>query len=131
MGRICIVYSAILRTILLHGATKPTRSFEQTSFVGITLYIPKINRSLTEFIHSWNNHPIRTVCHKTPHKNLQQLFTAGSLILKNCSEAFDFDETIEDNYGIDPNGPCTATEDCGIVVPVNMIKFSDRDLQAL
>ena len=30
------------------------------------VFLPRINRCLVEFFHSWNNHPIRAACHKTP-----------------------------------------------------------------
>ena len=52
------------------------------------VYLPRINRSLTEFIHSWNNHSIRTASHKTP----QQL---GCLLLQNSDmEALDYIEAV-------------------------------------
>ena len=60
-------------------------------------YFPRINRSLTEFIHSWNNHPIRTAAHKTP----QQLYTAGTLLLQRCNlYAFDHVQDVDSSYGI-------------------------------
>ena len=66
------------------------------------VYLPRINRSPREFVNSWNNHPIRTVNHKSP----QQLFTAGALLLQHSGlTAMDFFETVEDNYGVDPDGP--------------------------
>lgn len=91
------------------------------------VYLPRINRSLTAFIQSWNNHPIRSACHKTP----QQLFTAGSLLLQTSNmEALDFAEPVDSNYGFDPDINVTPV-DRGIVVPENTIKFSDADIQAL
>ncbi len=90
------------------------------------VYLPRINRSLTEFIHSWNNHSIRTASHKTP----QQLYTADRLLLQNSDmEALDYIEAVDSNYGIGPG--IVATSDEGVVVPENPIKFSDTDMQAL
>ena len=91
------------------------------------VYLPRINRSLTEFIHSWNNHSIRSASHKTP----QQLYTAECLLLQNSNiEALDYVEAVDSNYGIDPG--TVATPDTGsVVVPENPIKFSDTDIQAL
>lgn len=90
------------------------------------VYLPRINRSLKEFIDSWNHHPIRTACHKTP----QQLFTAGCLILQTSNvEALDFGEPADNNYGIDPD--VYGVPDEAVVVPENPIKFSYADMQAL
>ena len=48
------------------------------------VYLRRINRSLDEFVLSWNNHPIRSACHKTP----QQLYTAGCLLLQTSNIIF-------------------------------------------
>lgn len=90
------------------------------------VYLPRINRSLTEFIHSWNHHPIRSAGHKSP----QQLFTAGSLLLQSSNmEALDFIEPVDDNYGIDPD--ITSVPDEVVFVPENPVRFSDTDMHAL
>ena len=90
------------------------------------VYLSRINRSLTEFIHSWNNHSIRSANHKTP----QQLYTAGCLLLQNSDmEALDYYEAVDNNYGIDPG--IVATSDDSVVVPDNPVKFSDTDMRAL
>ena len=90
------------------------------------IFLPRINRCLVEFIHSWNNHPIRTACHKTP----QQLFTAGSLVLQTSNvDAFDYAEAVDSNYGLDPD--ITVIPNEAVVVPENPIKFSESDIQAL
>ena len=91
------------------------------------VYLPRINHSLTEFIHSWNHHPIRSACHKTPH----QLYTAGCLLLQ-CSnlEALDFAEPVNTSYGIDPD-ITIAPDDDDIVIPENPLRFADTDLHAL
>jgi len=92
------------------------------------VYIPRINRSLKEFISSWNNHPIRTACHKTP----QQLFTAGILILQNSNiEALDFSAVVDENYGVDPDIVSTADDNLGVIVAESTVKFSDANKQAL
>lgn len=91
------------------------------------VFMPRINRSLTEFIRGWNNHSIRTAHHKTP----QQLFTAGCLILQNSGiDALDFGDTVGENYGIDPDSNI-ATDEHAIEVPQNTIGFSATDIQAL
>ena len=56
------------------------------------IYLPRISRALHEFSHSWNNHAIRTACHKSP----SQLYTSGILLLRNSGlEAFDLDDDVD------------------------------------
>ncbi len=91
------------------------------------VYLPRINRSLTEFIHSWNHHPIRTACHKTP----QQLFTAGCLMLQASNMgALDFADQVGNTYGVDSE-IYAGQNDEAVVVPENPIKFSEADIQIL
>jgi hypothetical protein len=91
------------------------------------IYIPRINRSLTEFINGWNNHSIRTANHKTP----QQLFTAGCLILQHSGiDALDIETMVDNSYGIDPDSDIAANNE-NIVVPENRITFSGADMRAL
>ena len=93
------------------------------------IFIPRINRSLKEFINSWNNHPLRTAGHKSP----QQLFTAGALLLQNSQiAALDFFDSVDDSYGIDPDGPIPATvSEEGIVIPQTTLRFSEDDMHVL
>lgn len=92
------------------------------------IYLPRINRSLSEFIHSWNNHPIRTASHKTPH----QLYTAGVLLLRRCNlEALDHACDVDSDYGVDPEDIAMAQDDGTITVPENPLKFSDVDVHML
>ena len=90
------------------------------------IFIPRINRSLKEFVNGWNNHPIRTAGHKSP----QQLFTAGSLLLQNFQiPALYFFHSADDMYGIDPDGPIPVAEE-SISVPQSTLRFSDTDKQS-
>ena len=94
---------------------------------GPYIFIPRINRSLKEFVNSWNNHPIRTAQHKSP----QQLFTAGCLLLQNSQiPALDFFHSFDDTYGIDPDGPIPISQE-SISVPQSTLRFSDADMQLL
>ena len=91
------------------------------------VFIPRINRCLQEFTNGWNNHPIRTATHKSP----QQLFTAGCLLLQNSQlPALDFFHSVDETYGIDPDGPLPLSEG-GISVPRSSLRFSDTDLHLL
>lgn len=95
------------------------------------VFLPRINQSLKEFVNSWNSHPIRTANHKSP----QQLFIAGALVLQQSGlTAMDFFETIDEDYGIDPDGPTAPDLDedqNGIIIPQTTLKFSDADTALL
>ena len=47
--------------------------------------------------------------------------------------ALDFFESVDDNYGIDPNGPVTLndTEDDVYTIPQTTLKFSEADYSFL
>jgi len=93
------------------------------------VYLPRISKSLQEFVNAWNNHPMHTSNHKSPI----QLFTAGMLLLQNSQlSALDFFVHVDELYGVDPDGP-VSTEDTGsgIEVPQSSLHFLDRDIQIL
>ncbi len=84
--------------------------------MGITICVCTTNQPLLQqFVNNWNNHPIRTACHKSP----QQLFTAGCLL-----SALDFFHSADNFYGVDPGGPIPLT-DQGVSVPRTSINFLD------
>ena len=94
------------------------------------VFLPRINRSLCEFVQSWNHHPIRTVHHKTPH----QLFTAGCLIMQNSGiDALDFTDSVDENYGVDPDGndADNLSNEDAVVVPERRIAFADTHIRVL
>ncbi len=93
------------------------------------VFTPRINSALSEFINSWNNHPLRTVGHKSP----QQLFTAGALLLQHSQlTALDFFDNVDNDYGTDPDGPIPAEEDGnGVSVPQTTLTFTDTDMVIL
>ena len=85
------------------------------------VFIPIINKALSELVNSWNNHPVRTV----GYKSLQQLFTAGALLLQHSQlTVLDFFDNVDDDYGSDPDGPIpTEEEESGISVPETTLTF--------
>jgi hypothetical protein len=92
------------------------------------VFLPRVNRSLTEFQQTWNHHPIRTAHHKTPH----QLYTAGCLLLQNSGiDALDFDSTVDDGYGVDINGTLDTDDQDTVMVAENRVKFADADVRVL
>lgn len=93
------------------------------------VFIPRINRSLTQFVHGWNHHPIRTAHKKSPY----QLFTGGMLFLQHSRlAALDFFDAVDPTYGLDDNAP-VPSEDYGgtIEVPECAYHIHDANLALL
>ena len=91
------------------------------------VYIPRINRALSEFTRGWNHHPIRTAHHQSPH----QLFHAGALLLQHSGlTALDFFDDVDDTYGIDVDAPVPAQEE-HVTVPDVRITLSSENLLRL
>lgn len=92
------------------------------------IYIPRINRTLSQFVQSWNHHCIRTAGHKSPH----QLYTAGMLMLQNSAiESLDFDEQVDESYGVDPDGPTLSSVNDNIHIPESTFQVSDESMALL
>ena len=78
-------------------------------------FLPRINRSLSKFQEGWNNHAMSSAKNLSPI----QLFTTGIAKLHAADQiAADFFLSVQDDFGIDYNGP-VPVEDCndGVVVP--------------
>ena len=94
------------------------------------VYIPQINRSLEIFRQGWNNHSISRVNSSSP----LQLFTLGIAKLHASGKiAEDFNETVEDDYGIDFDDP-VATEEDALIVPridLSLTENGKEELQQL
>ena len=91
------------------------------------VFIPRINRTLSEFMRGWNHHSIRSAHHKSPH----QLFTASALLLQHSGLAtLYFFEDVDDTYGIDVDGPISSQED-STVVPEVSIRLNSQDFATL
>ena len=91
------------------------------------VFIPRINKALSEFVKGWNHHPIQTAHNKSPH----QLFTAGALLLQHSGlTALDFFHTVDDTYGIDVDGP-VPSDGGDVVVPEVSFHLNREDLVGL
>lgn len=86
------------------------------------VFLPRINRALTNFRGAWNNHNIRTEQSQTPN----QLFTSGSLRMHlSGTMALDFFDEVSDDYGVEQDGIAPDNED-GVSVPLIHIELSEE-----
>jgi len=91
------------------------------------IYIPRINKTLNQFIQSWNHHCIRTAGHKSPN----QLYTTGMLMHQNSTISLDFDEQVDESYGIDSDGPVPSSDDSYVDIPESTFHISDENIALL
>ncbi|CAJ0927556.1 8614_t:CDS:1 [Entrophospora sp. SA101] len=75
------------------------------------VFIPRIEASLYKWEQSWNNHSVRTESHYTP----RQLFIR-SAISGNVAVLDYADINVDDEYGIDWNGPTPQVEYQQVIV---------------
>ena len=90
------------------------------------VFLPRLQRSLSEFRHQWNNHPLSTENNMTP----MQLWIQG--IFRNDvgnDEAIDAILSVEEiqTYGVDPDGPVPVEDDqYDVVVPRSEIALTEN-----
>ena len=75
------------------------------------IYVPRINRSLNEFIQQMNNHPVSTENDQSP----LQMWERGMLENMHSGHTALSSEEIED-FGVDLKGALSVEEDCQVNV---------------
>ena len=87
------------------------------------VFIPRINKALREFMEAWNNHKVSGEGGLTP---LQLYVTGIHELHRDGKIAEDFLKTVEESYGIDPNGPIPIPETQeAVTVPKIVIPLSN------
>jgi hypothetical protein len=72
------------------------------------VYIPRINRALSELMEAFNHHAVRTERNWTPY----QMWVNGMMHVDNPLSQGELDENPDDIelYGYDPDGPSTQED---------------------
>ncbi len=93
------------------------------------IYIPRINKSLEIFRQGWNHHGLSTMKSTSP----LQLFTLGISKLQASNEiAVDFNRTVDNDYGIDHDGPVVSEESTpAVIVPRIELRLTDNGMEEL
>jgi len=92
------------------------------------VFLPRIERSVTEFVHQWNNHGLSTQGGQTP----LQLWHAGVInnigIHPVISDIFD----IDNYYGIDEEGPLPELQtNNNVIIPDIDVTFNDTTMNII
>ncbi|CAJ0859168.1 8483_t:CDS:2, partial [Entrophospora sp. SA101] len=74
------------------------------------VFIPRIEASLYKWEQSWNNHSVRTETHYTPRQLFIRSAISGNAVLDYA------DINVDDEYGIDWNGPTPQVEYQQVIV---------------
>ena len=86
------------------------------------VFIPRINRSLSTFMESWNNHPLSTESNRTP----LQLYVGGSIGNPLFENEIDIN-----SYGVDSSDESCEDVDEQVTVPAIDIGLGEDDLHIL
>ena len=95
------------------------------------VYIPRINKSLEEFVSQWNNHPIST------ENNLSSLQMYAQGTLQNMHSGHTGVDSILSEvdmayFGFDPDGPLSLEDkDYQVSVPAINLDLSEENLRYL
>jgi len=88
------------------------------------IYIPRVSKSISEFVQQWNHHNLRTMKNKSP----LALWHTGILASYDCS-IFDRDLS---SYGIEYDGPSPELQtNNNVQVPINLVHLTGVQYQTL
>lgn len=110
-----------------HGYLNPIN--EKDLYALHYVFLPRISRSVVEFVQAWNHHGMRTEPNMTPN----QLFTSGMLRLRHSGlTAMDFfDQVAPNDYGVEEDGLVAGPEEAGVDIPRSSIHLSDEQFHQL
>lgn len=93
------------------------------------IFIPRISRSIEEFVLQWNNHPIRTANYKSPVQLWTEGFYQGVNSNRPSIRRVLDDEIIDPlNYGTDDNEPQPELQtENYVVVPRSAVCLNDQE----
>lgn len=108
----------------LETTDKLLRSSEVHLYALHYVFLPRINRSITEFVSQWNNHPISTQNGLSP----LQLWTEGVHQLVNSNDTGVRDILDHQAYGVDYDAPLPHIDTGNdVAVPESSIELSEED----
>eukprot|EP00112_Aurelia_sp_Birch-Aquarium-sp1_P023908 Seg732.10 transcript_id=Seg732.10/GoldUCD/mRNA.D3Y31 product="52 kDa repressor of the inhibitor of the protein kinase" protein_id=Seg732.10/GoldUCD/D3Y31 len=94
------------------------------------VFLPRINRSLDQFVEGWNHHPMRTANGRSPYNQ----WIEGAIRLRDQDYngiSGIFDEQAIHNYGMDPDGPVPEENDYQVTVPATDPGISNQLIEEL
>ena len=96
------------------------------------IYLPRISRSIEEFIQAWNNHPVRTENCRSPIQVwIDGFYQHASSEQQAVQTALNLNADDMEEYGIDEDGPLPEFQTSNnVAVPRSTVELTDED-QAL
>ena len=114
---VCSAYHELFYSMEALGILDPVD--EVDLFVLHCVYLPRINRSLKEFMRAWNLHPIRTERNWSPRQIMINSLVRESEVIVSVPE----------DYGIDFSGPIPEEEVGTIEIPETLPPINDTSLR--
>lgn len=123
---VCHLYYALFYEMEESGLLCPTTDLDL--FCLHQVFVPRLNQQLVQFMHAWNNHPLRTERNLTPLQLWAQgIQTANPDIEEEIAEGF----SIPAEYGIDSDILGNPFDLESVVVPETSINLTPHQLQQL
>ena len=117
---VCSTYHELFYAMECAGVLDPSN--ESDLFVLHCIFLPRINKSLTEFARAWNLHPVRTERNWSP----RQIMINSILREEEITSSGDVPSL---DFGVDMDGP-VPDEDIGTLdVPAIISPLDEQDLQ--
>ena len=93
------------------------------------IYLPRINRSINEFILEWNNHPVRTENWRTPLQVwIEGFYQQAYSSQRAVRMALDHEVIDPSTYGLDDDGPVPQLQtNNNVTVPRSSVELTDED----
>ena len=113
---VCSTYHELFYSMEANGFLDPVSELDL--FVLHCVYLPRINKALTEFSRAWNLHPMQTARNWSPHQMMLNSMIREEHIL----------DAVDDDFGIDPDGPIAEDEIGTVIIPETVAPISDADL---
>ena len=87
------------------------------------VYIPRINFQLNTFMHTWNNHPMRTEHGMSP----EELWSSGLTL----ADATVLDQPVSEDYGVEEGSLPIPFEEGSVTIPEVLTTLSDEQMNYL
>jgi len=114
---VCVNFYYLFHTMESNGILDKTNNIHMIALHSV--FLPRINRSISSFVNAWNNHPLRTEHNWSP----QRLWLNGNIDIRNRSlstvqNILDNNISVDDLewYGYDPSAPTPEYNDLPHVI---------------
>ena len=117
---VCCIYHELFHSMEANGILQPDNDLDL--FVLHCVFLPRINKSLSEFTRAWNMHPVRTAKNWSPRR----------IMINSMIKQADIQATLDvpvEEWGVDPEGPLPDDQVGTVEVPDTESPLDEQGLQ--